>query len=105
FTRFVNKTIAKFRVGSIQKLVPVNPVWPKVFLLVSVPAELKSLLLRSNPYPRLASFDCRWVNMLTIEGLIYRLPPYEPLFSNIWAKTATSELLEKSPAWPETPSI
>src|SRR5690554_574546 len=92
--------------GSIQKLVPVKPVWPYTSMGVPGLAGL-DLLLRgsglSNPRPRRLWLLFIVVKSLTVSSLRKRSPPYSPPLSHIWYSLARSPALEKRPALPDIP--
>src|SRR5262245_33497270 len=93
--------------GSIQTLLPVNPVCPKDPTGNKSPRLDEYDVFTSHPMPRISGAGSRieLTIRLTEYGESMRTPPYWPSLRIIWQKMARSPAVENKPACPATPPM
>src|SRR5690606_15073077 len=96
-TRFVSRITNTPRSGSIQMLVPVNPVWPNERGEKKRP-ELAPGEGVSQPIARLDRGFLRAVQRAMVFSFRMRTPPYSPPLSIMCAKIDRSRADENRPA-------
>src|SRR5215204_1566655 len=107
--RLERKMTYEFDVGSIHRLVPVNPVWPyDVPTGNRSPRLLENVVSMSHPKPRTLRMPagvCGDVIIATLASESTRVAPSRPFPSNIRANNFRSRAVLNSPACPAIPPI